>query len=207
MASAALGTPHAVRPPIPPRGWSTERPSWQRGGGPGLPPGLPLAPRGGKKGSFQGGSQGWGLNGACEPSLGGRPALISPALLRRAPQPSGGWRPPSSSPGLPAPTLVMPGGPQPRCCPLCAWRGGGTWPRAAWHPVGTQFVQAESPGWVGVGSGRCGVIWGALSQCCLCPARRVFGDPSQVSALQLWDRAMLPLAPKPQPLRKQAPGR
>lgn len=161
MASAALGTPHAVRPPIPPRGWSTERPSWQRGGGPGLPPGLPLAPRGGKKGSFQGGSQGWGLNGACEPSLGGRPALISPALLRRAPQPSGGWRPPSSSPGLPAPTLVMPGGPQPRCCPLCAWRGGGDMATCSVAPGGHPVRAGRVPR---MGGCRVGALWGDLGR-------------------------------------------
>lgn len=55
------------------------------------------------------GRAGGGLNGACEPSLGGHPALISPAPLPPSSQRQG-WHQPSSSPGPPCC--------HPRWCPL-----------------------------------------------------------------------------------------
>lgn len=85
-------------------------------GGPGLPPGLPRHPAGWRMVAFRVAVAGraGGLNGACEPSLGGRPALISPALLRRSDAGAGGC---PAAPQASKPRQCPRGSPSP------PWRG------------------------------------------------------------------------------------
>lgn len=224
--------PHRVFPPGGPlacitglRDRSTERPSWQRGGGPWLPPGLPPS-QGGEWPPFRvavavAGRAG-GLNGACEPSLGGRPALISPALLRRAPRPrsdvgagarpaapratsrsSGPLSPPGGSPeGVPGASVAR----------LSHGAEGGTTRGWSWGDAAPvqRGVHVGWKAWAGAGVRLkpCGVTSGALWSC----DGGVFGGGTAPQRLQCRHRAVpapggVSPHPKPITLWKPAPTR
>lgn len=179
----------------------------------------PSAPRGGEWPPFRVAVAGraGGLNGACEPSLGGRPALISPALLRRAPQRRGSWRLPSRSLGLPARSRGgAPGVPGPRAVPSMARLSHGA--RGMWLEL-----KRCSPG-----ATRCWVHPAESVDGCGDGVETLRGYIGRIAAMQWWGLwrgyracsggaerfqlwgllwAVFPLAPNPSLFRNQPPGR